>query len=81
MMVERTTERRTVLLEVDERDADTLLSAIFRHVEKGTNIINDGWKVYRKLSFWFKHQTVRHNKRDKDPITQTHTIEGAWTGV
>ena len=65
----------------NQRDSNTLLTLINKHVEKGTLIMNDGWKGYSKLEdLRFKHLSVNHSKFFVDTETGAHTqqIESSW---
>jgi ISXO2-like transposase domain len=83
-MVERTKERRIVLVPVDFRDKKTLEDILLTYVHKESIVISDCWKAYNELKNNFaQHLTVNHKKNFKDPITGVHTntIEGNWSGI
>ena len=83
-MVERTAERRIVLVPVDVRNKVTLESILKQYIDKKSTVISDCWKAYSQLSNIFEeHITVNHSKYFKDPITGAHTntIEGNWRSV
>ena len=51
--------RKTFLVPVDKRDAETLMTIIRKRVEPGTTVIYDMWKAYRELDeAGFEHLTV-----------------------
>jgi transposase-like protein len=75
---------RAIMLPVEKRNAETLISIILKHVAPGTTIISDCWKAYSSLgSLGFQHLTVNHSINFKDPITKAHTntIESLWQAV
>ena len=83
-MVERTAERRIVLVPVDVRNKVTLESILKQYVNEKLTVISDCWKAYSQLSNIFEeHITVDHSKYFKDPITdaQTSKIEVNWQSV
>ncbi|XP_046573684.1 uncharacterized protein LOC124281755 [Haliotis rubra] len=76
--------RQVFLTTLTDRSADTLISAIEKHVAKGTTIITDCWKAYNKLGkLGYTHMTVNHSENFKDPETGAHTntIESTWRAV
>lgn len=80
-MVERTAERRMVLLVVDERDKITLENAIRSFVHPGSTIHTDMWKGYIGLErLGYDHHTLCHEHEfvAADGV-HTQTIEGNWT--
>jgi transposase-like protein len=83
--VERTEQRRIFLIQVETRDATTLMTIIKKHVAPGSVIHTDLWKGYTALkeNIDFEHKTVNHSKFYKDPETGTHTntIEGTNNGL
>ena len=83
-MVERTPERRIVLIPVDKRDKETLEKVIIKYVHRESIIYSDCWKAYNNLYFYFDaHLNVNHSKNFVDPITNVHTntIEGNWSSI
>lgn len=82
-MVERTADRRLVLIPVEKRDRNTLLALIKRHVAPGSIIHTDLWRGYTNLSKHFVHNTVNHSKWfvDEETGIHTNTIEGNWSYV
>lgn len=72
------------MLEVQNRDANTLTMLILKHVRRGSTIYTDGWGGYKHLRFFgYVHQKVLHNKNFVCPVTGTHTntIEGTWSAL
>ena len=49
---------------VPNRNRQTLLSIILKHVKPGTRIITDGWGAYQCLDRYknFKHQIINHKR-------------------
>ena len=83
-MVERTSERRIVLLRLKKWDKLTLNTLITKYAAKGSIIHTDKWKGYSGLtSLGYKHYTVNHSKNFKDTETGNHTntIEGSWCAI
>ena len=73
--------RKTFLVPVDKRDAETLITIIRERVEPGTTVISDMWKAYRELNeAGFEHLTVNHSLEFVDSITGAHTnnVERQW---
>jgi transposase-like protein len=81
--VERTSERKTFMVEVADRTAATLLDCISKHVAPGSTIHTDCFSSYSQLYELFQHKTVNHSINFRDPETGCHTnsIEGTWNGV
>ena len=78
-----------ILYPVDNRDADTLIPIIKRHVAPGSRIFSDCWAAYRGLnSEGYEHFTVSHKTNFKAKYKNvetgeiieccTNSIEGAW---
>ena len=84
-MVERQSGKlRLEICPKNQRDSNTLLTLINKHVEKGTLIMSDGWRGYSKLEeSGFKHLSVNHSKFFVDPETGAHTqqIESSWRAL
>jgi transposase-like protein len=83
-LVERTPERRIILLEVEKRDEKTLSHLINRYVHPDSIIYTDGWKGYNGLRRMdFAHLSVNHRRYFVDPTTGVHTntIEGNWSSI
>jgi transposase-like protein len=83
-MVERTSQRKIVLIPVNKRDSNSLISLIKQYVLPGSIIYTDGWRGYARLSEYnYQHFIVNHSKNFVDPITNIHTntIEGNWSSL
>jgi transposase-like protein len=83
--IEKTEERRTFLVPIQSRDANTLLTLISAHVHPGSIIYTDCWRGYAGLEdgLPYTHFTVNHSQTfvDADSGVHTNTIEGTWAGV
>eukprot|EP00731_Ephydatia_muelleri_P021254 Em0013g981a len=80
------TERITgecFLVEVDRRDAATLLPLIQQHIRRGSIIYSDEWKAYSRITATtgMSHETVNHSLHFVDPATGAHTqgVEAMWS--
>lgn len=76
--------KESFLVPVQDRTAETLLSLIEKHVEKGSTIHTDCFKSYDRLEeAGYKHLTVNHSQNFVDPETSacTNTIESTWWAV
>ncbi|WUR03191.1 DDE-TNP-IS1595 domain-containing protein [Vairimorpha necatrix] len=83
-MVERTTQRKIVMIPVDNRRADTLEEIIKNYVHRESIIHSDCFKSYSKLKDIFaEHKTVNHSIEFVNNINSCHTntIEGNWFGI
>lgn len=75
------------LVPVVRRDADTLLPLIEEHIEKGTHIISDMWRVYGLIPTrleGYTHSAVNHSQNFVDPGNEeihTQTVENMWGRV
>ena len=78
-----------VLYPVDNRNAETLIPLIQKHVQPGTRIFSDNWAAYFKLNdMGYPHFTVTHKTTFKQVYRNvdtgdyvhcnTNRIEGAW---
>jgi IS1 family transposase len=78
--VERTSQRKIFLEEVEDRSAATLLQVISRHVLPGSIVMTDMWRGYSSLTreLGMEHRTVNHSVEFKNSVdgTCTNTIEG-----
>lgn len=83
--VERTPQRDTFFVAVENRNAETLLEIIRTHVRPGSIIITDLWRAYSGIQrlLGFDHLCVNHSQYFVDPETGAHTnsIEGTWNGL
>lgn len=82
--IERTTEKKIFLIQIENRSNSTLKAIIEKNVLPGSIIYTDLWKGYRGLDeLGMKHHTVNHSKFFKDPITGvcTNTVEGLNNGL
>jgi transposase-like protein len=83
-MVEKSQERKIIVLPVPNREAATLQSLIARYIHPDSILYSDMWGGYRSLrdSNW-DHQMVNHSLYNRDPVTgvNTNTIEGNWSGL
>ncbi|KAG0442044.1 hypothetical protein DMUE_0584 [Dictyocoela muelleri] len=83
-MVERSSNRRIVMMAVERRDASILIPIIERYVKRGCIVYTDGWRGYSSLSAHdYIHFTVNHRHHFVDPFTGVHTntIEGNWAAL
>ncbi|KCZ79717.1 hypothetical protein H312_02888 [Anncaliia algerae PRA339] len=83
-MVERSKERRLLLIPVEKRNKKTLTNFLLNYNHKNSIILSDCWKTHSDLLLYFKqYKTVNHTKRfknDKNGI-HTNTIEGNWSDI
>ena len=83
-MVERTNQRRIILIAVDNRTKTTLEEKIKKHVLEEIQFYTDCWKGYNGLNnLNFGHQTVNHSETfvNHEDNTHTNTIEGNWAAI
>lgn len=83
-MVEKSSTRRIILRQVDDRTKNTLFTKIEESIYKDTKLHTDMWKGYMGLEdHYIEHLSVNHSENYKDPITgcHTNTIEGEWAGI
>ena len=72
-----------ILCEVPDQSAETLLKQIKLHIEPGTTIVSECWKVYKASDLQdagFTHKTVNHKTSFVDPDTGPNTlkVERMW---
>ena len=71
------------LVEVEHRDAATLLPLIQQYIRPGSVVFSDEWAAYRRITetTGMTHQTVNHSIHFVDPATGAHTqgVEGMWS--
>ncbi|KAI4293304.1 hypothetical protein PAPHI01_2578 [Pancytospora philotis] len=83
-MVERTPERRSILIGVENREGETLIGAMLRYVHPASIIHSDGWIGYSRVKEHFAaHFVVNYSRHFVDLLTGAHTntIEGNWSAV
>ncbi|KCZ77487.1 hypothetical protein H311_01499 [Anncaliia algerae PRA109] len=83
-MVERTPSRKILLIPVPNRNAETLINIIKRHVHSDSIIFTDCWKGYVNIKNEFSsHKTINHSLAFVDFVNNIHTntIEGNWAGI
>ena len=80
------TERITgecFLVEVEHRDAATLIPLIQHHIRPGSIIYSNEWKSYTSITATtgMLHETVNHSLPFVDPTTGAHTqgVEAMWS--
>ena len=63
------------LVEVEHRDAATLLPLIQQYIRPGSVVYSDEWSAYNQLATvaGCNHQTVNHSLHFVDPNTGAHT--------
>ena len=71
------------LVEVQQRDANTLLPQIAQYIRPGSIVYSDEWSSYNQLSAstGLRHLTVNHSLHFVDPNTGAHTqgVEAMWS--
>ncbi|KCZ76162.1 hypothetical protein H311_02847 [Anncaliia algerae PRA109] len=83
-MVERSKERKILVIPVEKRNKKTLTNILLNYVEKDSIILSDCWKAYSDLFLYFKqHKTVNHTKgfKNDENGVHTNTIEGNWFAI
>ncbi|XP_043088674.1 uncharacterized protein LOC122334847 isoform X2 [Puntigrus tetrazona] len=76
------TRRKPILKVVRRRSKNELLPNILKYVRRGSSIITDEWRAYRRAltQAGYDHHTVCHKRNFVDPVTRAHTqhLERAW---
>eukprot|EP00731_Ephydatia_muelleri_P029566 Em0021g89a len=71
------------LVEVEKRDAATLLPLIYQHVRPVSTVLSDEWSSYSQLTAitGYTHLAVNHSLHFVDPTTGAHTqsVEAMWS--
>ena len=77
---------RCFLVEVEQRDANTLLPLIEDWILPGTKIMSDGWRAYNNIDQIgggiYTHDVVIHQDNFVDPLDRsihTQNIESMWS--
>ena len=75
---------RCFLVEVEQRDANTLLPLIEEWILPGTKIMSDGWHVYNNIDQGgiYTHDVVIHQDNFVDPLDRSihsQNIESMWS--
>ena len=74
----------TFLVEVEKRDAATLVPLIQQYIRPCSVIFSNEWRAYSSLQYLgYTHHTVNHSQNFVDPNTGAHTltVERMWGGV
>ncbi len=83
--IERTGEKRSFVVPVENRNAQTIKAIIENYVEPGSVIYTDCWRAYNEPcnELGFEHLTVNHSIGFKNPETGVHTntVEGFNNGL
>ncbi|KRH91981.1 putative transposase-like protein, partial [Pseudoloma neurophilia] len=70
VLVERTKERKIILIPVKKRDSATLLQIIKKYVHPQSVIYTDKWRGYNDFKNNFRdHKTVNHSEHYKNQNT------------
>lgn len=81
-MVERTPERRIVILPLQNRNKNTCNMFLRRFVNKNSNIYSDGWKGYNDVKTYFnQHEVVNHKMHFKIPLQECIQIQSRVVGT
>lgn len=82
--VERSPQRKIVLIPVRHRDGRTHETIVQKYIRPGTIVYTDCWRGYQNISSGdITHRTVNHTLFFVDPQTGVHTntIEGNWSAL
>ncbi len=77
--------KKTFIVPVSNRNAQTIIRVIIENVHPNTKIITDQWKAYEtafKNLDEYLHLSVNHSLNFINPLSQnihTETIEGFWS--
>jgi len=88
-MVERTEQRRCVMVVVEKRNQDVCVALVRKHIKEGSIIFSDEWKGYNPINKQcdkaYNHKTLCHKREfvkvhEDGTVAHTQTIEGNWGG-
>ncbi|KAJ8245256.1 hypothetical protein GJAV_G00268700 [Gymnothorax javanicus] len=73
------TTRRPILKIVRRRSMDQLLPIMKRHLKRGSSIVTDDWRAYKRAPSeeGYDHHTFCHKRHFVDPGSRCHT-QTAW---
>ena len=83
--IDRTT-KQSLVVHVENRNAETLLPILHQYILPGTVVMTDGWRAYRRLSENgdLEHHTINHSLNFVDPnypSIHTQTVERMWRSL
>ncbi len=64
---------------MDNVKAETLMSEVQQHAEKGSLFYMDQFKSYKLLKFFDKHKTIDHGTRYAKGRNHINGLEGFWS--
>ena len=70
------------MVEVEKRDAATLVPIIQEYIRPGTIMYSDELRAYSQVhTLGYEHRTVNHSRNFVDPITGAHTqgVVSMWS--
>ncbi|KAG0436766.1 hypothetical protein DMUE_4066 [Dictyocoela muelleri] len=81
--VERFGDRRIILVNIENRNSETLTELIGKYIKPWSIIYSDCLRGYANISKFFTHLTVNHSLRfiNKKNNVHTNTIEGNWSSL
>jgi transposase-like protein len=83
--IERTAERKFFVQVVENRNRETIIDVLSKHILPGSIVHTDCWKGYIGIDeqLPIEHRTVNHKEGfvDGDTGVHTNTIEGKWAGL